>query len=190
MNLLAQASSKVHGGSGLFHQAGHFPKQVDPEFPISESAARFYKNGSPFLQRYLPFWLAIFIERALLLGVPTLTLLFPLFKIVPWLYRWRVRERLLHWYAQLKKIETKLETRPTAGQLEMLVKSIDDIDHDVRSVSVPLGFSEQFYDLRGHIDFVRHRASSLATSVTACAEDSNGNVGELDNRAQHLEARQ
>ena len=188
INLLAQASSEVHGGPGLFYEAGHFPKQVDPEFPISESAVRFYKNGPPFLQRYLPFWLAILIERALLLGIPTLTVTFPLFKIVPWLYRWRVRERLLHWYAQLKEIETKLETGPTASQLEMLITSIEDIDHDLRSASVPLGFSEQFYNLRGHIDFVRHRARSLATSVTACTEE--GNAREGGKSALHLEARQ
>jgi hypothetical protein len=55
----------------------------------------------------------------------------------------------------------------------MLLTSIDDIDRDVRRASVPLSLSEQFYNLRGHIDFVRHRASSLAATVTPRSDEGN-----------------
>ena len=68
-SLLAQAASDVHQSPSLFARASEFPKAVDPEFAVADSAARFYKNGPPFLQRYLPFWLANFVERMIVLGV-------------------------------------------------------------------------------------------------------------------------
>lgn len=163
--LLAQAVQEVHGGANLFNTPGEFPKPVDPEFKISDDAARFYKNGAPILQRYFPFWLANFVERMIVLGVPLLGIAIPLFKIIPWLYRWRIRERMLYWYAQIKKLEASLEGKPTSTQLEFIGQQIDKVEDEVNESPVPLGFSEQFYNLRGHIDLVRNRVKSRAASA-------------------------
>jgi TRAP transporter TAXI family solute receptor len=167
MSLLAQACSEVHRGPGLLHRAGDFPKPTDPEFAVSENALRYYRSGPPFMQRYVPFWIAILIERLLLLALPVLTVAIPLLKFVPALYKWHARERLLHWYGQLKDIESKLEREPRAAQLEVLLARIDQIDREVRRGSIPFGFSDQFYVLRGHIDFVRARVGSLASQTSA-----------------------
>jgi TRAP-type uncharacterized transport system substrate-binding protein len=54
ISLLAQALKETHNNRGLFQQAGEFPTQTDPEFPMAEGAVEFYKNGLPFLDKYLP----------------------------------------------------------------------------------------------------------------------------------------
>jgi TRAP transporter TAXI family solute receptor len=155
--LLAQAAAQVHGKPGLLHAAGDFPKVVDPELEMAEGAVRFYKNGAPFLQRYMSFWLANLVERALILAVPLATMLIPIVKGVPLLYRWRVRSRLLQWYARMKRLEASLEARPTPGQVRTLQDELERIEDEVNDSPVPIGFSEQFYNLREHIDFVRRR---------------------------------
>ena len=48
ISLLAQALKETHNNRGLFQQAGEFPTQTDPEFPMAESAVEFYKNGFRF----------------------------------------------------------------------------------------------------------------------------------------------
>ena len=63
--LLAQTLAEEHGAAGIFHRAGDFPTQTDPEFSIAEEAREFYKNGPSFLQRYLPFWMINFSKRML-----------------------------------------------------------------------------------------------------------------------------
>jgi TRAP-type uncharacterized transport system substrate-binding protein len=55
---LTQAASVVHGKAGIFHGIDEFPLATDADFPMSPNAARYYKSGPPFLQRYLPFWIA------------------------------------------------------------------------------------------------------------------------------------
>ena len=61
--LLLQAASEVHGKSGFFQDAGEFPSYKDQMLPLSPEAARYFKSGPPFLQRYLPFWLAVLIDH-------------------------------------------------------------------------------------------------------------------------------
>jgi uncharacterized protein len=65
INLLAQALKETHSKRGLFQQAGEFPTQTDPEFPMAGGAIEFYKNGLPLLDKYLPHWMVPHIQRLL-----------------------------------------------------------------------------------------------------------------------------
>jgi hypothetical protein len=49
------------------------------------------------LQKYLPFWIASVVDRGKILLLPALTLLLPLFRVAPPLYRWRIRSRIYRW---------------------------------------------------------------------------------------------
>jgi len=63
MQLLVQAAQQVHGDTGWFSRAGEFPSPSVSDLPLALEAARLYRDGVPRLQRYLPFWLANFIDR-------------------------------------------------------------------------------------------------------------------------------
>jgi len=55
--LLAQTIVEAHDETGLFQRIAEFPIQTDAEFPVAQGALDFYKNGPPFLNKYLPFWI-------------------------------------------------------------------------------------------------------------------------------------
>ena len=38
-----------------------------------------------------------------------------------------------------------------------MLARLDEIEHAVNRMKVPASFADQFYSLRGHIDFVRER---------------------------------
>ena len=97
-DLLIRAAREVHGGAGMFRNAGEYPAPLARDFRISADAERYYKSGEPFLYKTLPFWLASLIDRLLVLLLPLLVVLLPASRIVPWLYRWRVRSRIYRWY--------------------------------------------------------------------------------------------
>ncbi len=154
---LAEAATEVHGAANLLTQAGEFPRTIDPEFTMSPDALLFYKNGKSFIQRYLPFWLANFVERMLVLLIPLATLAVPLFRGIPAAIRWRVQRKLTYWYGRLDKLETTLGTKaPTAAQTSELAT----IEQAVAALNVPRAHSEPYYNLRGHIDMVRARMSA------------------------------
>ena len=164
---IVDALRATHKDGGMFQQVGEFPKAVDPEFPLSEDAERVYTSGQPFFQRFLPFWLASFIERMLIMAVPIATILLPLLKIVPMVYQWRIRSRLLYWYGQLKSLERRMGRIPAAAEVEQYRAEIDRIDHAVSLIPVPLHYSDQHYELRAAIDLVRQRTSGPALARLA-----------------------
>lgn len=167
VGLLAEAAREVHAAGGLFHRIGDYPKPLDPEFDLSDDAERYYKNGPSFLKRFLPFWLAIFIERMTVLIVPLATLIIPLVKVVPALFRWRIRTRFLHWYGRLKALEFLIVADTTGIDLQLHTAEFNRIDEAVGTIPVPLSSSEQYYALRSAIDLVRQRLANKGAMVPA-----------------------
>ena len=155
--LLMRAATEIHGGSGLLNKSGEFPAALDADFPMSPEAQRYYKTGAPFLQRYLPFWAANLVDRMWVLLVPAIAIMVPLFRMIPPLYRWRIRSRIYRWYARLKEIEVQLEEKPGNAKLEEMLTRLDSIDRSVNRIPTPLAYSDNLYIFRQHIDLVRDR---------------------------------
>jgi len=147
----------VHGGPGLLDRAGEFPTSLVADPPLSSEARRYYQSGTPFLHRYLPFWAANLVDRLWLMLVPIIALLVPLGRAVPALYQWRVRSRIFRWYARLKEIEIQLEESPARPQLEEMLQRLDEAEHAVNHIPMPLAYAENLYFFREHVDIVRRR---------------------------------
>ena len=178
MSLLAYAVARnpksgfdKAGDPILFYKAGEFPNGNDPEFELSADARSVYQNGEPPVllrllaplnkQLGLPFGLAALVSenagKSILLLIPLLSIIVPLIRVLPAIYNWSVRRRLLHWYQHLKALENTIADTPTPDELSEKWAELDRIDRAVSKIRVPLYFSDRLYDLRGHIDFVRQR---------------------------------
>jgi hypothetical protein len=156
-DLLLEAAREVHGKPGLLKRRGEFPAPLEHEFPISQDAARFYKSGKSFLYRYLPYRLANLVNRFLIVAVPMIVVLLPGLRSIPALYRWRIRLRIYRWYRALLVLERDLVAQKATGEREKILEQLDHIEEQVKKMKVPASFADQFYVLRGHIDFVRDR---------------------------------
>lgn len=165
VGLMIDAMREVHGKGGLFHRFGDFPQATDPELELADDVERYYKAGPSFLKRWLPFWLATFIERMLVLALPVAGLVIPMAKGLPFLYKWRVKRRLLYWYARLKVLEAQVSADPAGRGIDGQRREIERIDQSVSTIPVPLGFSEEYYNLRSAIDLVRQRIFAHAGRV-------------------------
>ena len=155
VSLILQAASRTHSNEGWFERMNEFPSPRHLEFPLNQQADHFFKKGPPFLQRYLPFWAASLLDRMKIMLLPLLALLLPMFKIMPPLYRWRMRSRIYRWYDQLETLDMALIHDP-GTDIQRLREELNSLDMEVRAIKVPLSFSDQLYHLRQHIDFVRH----------------------------------
>jgi hypothetical protein len=167
--LLLQAAQKIHSRADWLSDQGEFPSDRYVEIPVSRDAEKFYKNGTPVLQRYLPFWIANFIERMWLVIVALGALLLPLSKIIPPLYVWRIRSRIYRWYGQLRMVEQAIEHLEPGSRRETLerqLRRLDEIEEKVNRLSIPLSYAEELYGLRSHIHFVRNRVQTMATETT------------------------
>lgn len=165
IGLLVEAAQSAHAGGNLFTRAGEFPKSVDPEFPMSEDAERFYKSGQSVLKRILPFWLATFVERMIVMIVPIAGILIPLIKVVPRLYQWRIKRRIFYWYEQLKQLEGRVNRDVTLSRIEAYRAESDRIEAAVMVIPMPIYYSEQLFNLRSAVGLVRQRIYALGGSL-------------------------
>jgi len=156
-DLLIGAAREVHGGPGMFRNAGEFPAPLARDFPISREAERYYKSGEQFLYKRLPFWMASVVDRLLVLLLPLLVVIVPATRVAPTIYRWRVRSRIYRWYGALMAIEREMRLHGTAEDRERIRGRLDEIAHSVREIRTPPSFADQLYALRDHIAAVRRR---------------------------------
>lgn len=154
VDLLLQLAPKSVGGEGLFHASGQFPTGQLVSIPLSKEAERFHRRGPSFLQRFLPFWAASLIDRLVVMLIPLAALVFPLVKLFPPAYRWRVRSRIYRWYEDLKRIEDRLDAGDDHAELHAAVLNLEN---EVKHVDTPLSYADELYHLRSHIDMVRLR---------------------------------
>ncbi|HUL42255.1 MAG TPA: TAXI family TRAP transporter solute-binding subunit [Burkholderiales bacterium] len=154
-DLLIEAATEVHASAGLLRRAGEFPAPLEHEFRISDDAKRYYTSGKSFLYRHLPFWLASFADRMLVILVPIVVLLIPGLRMTPALYRWRVRSRINRWYGALLALERDMRAATVPENREEMLGRLDDIEKAVNRMKMPRSFADQFYALREHIIFVR-----------------------------------
>jgi len=155
VSLILEASVKVHEKHGLFSARGQFPTPKLVGMPLNTNAHRFYKHGVPFLQRYLPFWLATLLDRLKIMLLPLIGLLLPLVKMMPPLYRWRIRKRIYSWYAELRTVDPEVKKIP-AEDVGSYLEKLEDMEEEVTRVEVPLSYTDEVYNLRLHIDMVRN----------------------------------
>lgn len=154
-DLILDAAMTVHARPGLFQKRGEFPIPIEQTIKISDDADRFYKSGKTLLYRHLPFTLASLINRILFVLIPLLVVLIPVVRIIPWIFRWKNLMRIRRLYRALMQIEEEFKQETNPQKIADLHKKFDRIDNTIRTMRVRPAFAEQFYHLRGHIDYVR-----------------------------------
>jgi TRAP-type uncharacterized transport system substrate-binding protein len=169
VDLLLGAAAKAHGGPGLFQRPGEFPNAHTVDFPLSREADRFYRAGTRFLHRYLPFWLATLIERTIVLLVPLVAIVLPVMKFAPALYGWRIRSRIFKWYGQLSFLERELDENPQARARAEWLAELDRIEDRVHRMPTPLAFANLLYTLREHIALVEAKVLKKAPAEPPAA---------------------
>jgi len=157
--LLVRAAAEIHGSGGVFEQPGQFPSTQHVDFPLSEDARRYLENGPSFLERYLPFWAAVLADRLKVMLIPLITLMFPLAKILPPAYRWRIRSRIFRWYKDLIRIEQATLGETDGVTRQALLNELAVMADEVRDLHVPLSYTDEVYNLRLHIEMVMRMLS-------------------------------
>lgn len=76
---------------------------------LLNDAARSMKSGPSFLHRYLPFWIAVWADRLVVLLIPLVAVRLPVMRLAPSVYPWRIKPRIYRWYGRLKQLEYELD---------------------------------------------------------------------------------
>ena len=159
---ILNAVTRVHQTGGVLEHKRQFPSVDFADLPLNEDARRYLTNGPSFLFRWLPYGTAVLLDRLKILVLPFLALLIPLFKIAPPLYNWRIRSKIYRWYSDVREIDSMIQKNTIIGDAAAVRDRLNELEHQVASISVPLSYAAELYHLRLHIGFLRGRIEKLA----------------------------
>lgn len=157
-DLLLGVAQEVHGNSNILQKRGEFPAPLERDFRLSEDALRYYKSGKGFVYRFVrSFWVASLINRTLVAIVPIILVMIPALRLFPLLYNWSVQLRIYRCYRPLLRLERDAEVPLSQERAQKMLERLNAIDEDVNRLKVPASFAFQYYELQGHVAFVRSR---------------------------------
>ncbi len=158
--ILVSAQEVMKAGS-LIDAPDTWPKNLPHDFTTLTEAEYFHNKGLPLLQSYLPFRIASLADRYIILVIPLLVLLFPLFKVAGPIYRWRIRARIYRWYRYLRDIDRQFSDDTLPQHLDEEIQRLKDMQDELSKVEVPLSYTNELYELHLHVRYVRRRLENF-----------------------------
>lgn len=172
INLLLEAARELHGNQGFFEADDEFPNTSMVDLPVSSDASRHHRFGPSMLHRYLPFTVAAYLERLIVLLLPVIFVIVPLTNVLPRLIRWRMRSRIYRWYGELALLERDVRTRTGTLPLDQWLLDLGRIEQAAARIRAPLSYASEAYTLREHIGLVR---SAVMAKARGASGNGNGN---------------
>lgn len=166
IDLLLDAARDIHTEGSYFESNSQFPNVQRVDLPVSEAAERHLRFGPRVLQRYLPFFVATYVERLIIVLLPLLVILVPLANVLPHVLRWRSRSRIYRWYGELAMLEREVERHAGDPPLDRWKADLDRIERAATHVRAPASYAGELYTLREHIAFVRRAIRERAQGAT------------------------
>jgi TRAP transporter TAXI family solute receptor len=163
--LLLSTASHIHSGAGIFQRANRFPAAEGIDLPLSDQATQFYKVGRPFLQNYLPFWMASLFARLLVLLIPILGVLYPMIRFLPMIYDWSIKSRISRLYGELRFLEDEIDAGAAAIDRADMTARLDNLEKKANRLKIPLAYASMMYLLRNHIELVRTRLKASDAAI-------------------------
>jgi TRAP transporter TAXI family solute receptor len=166
--LFVKAAKEVHEGGSQLHAQREFPSVTKfQEFDVPENVERLYKDGTPFLYRHMPFWLANLVQRLWVLLIPLGAILVSASDAIPKIMGYKMNFRVTQIYQAAHKLENDI-IHASLGKEKIqpaLTQSFDERLHALMArtdkLHGPSSTLKSWYELRSHLELVQARLAQL-----------------------------
>jgi TRAP transporter TAXI family solute receptor len=160
-SLVLEAARDILSEGNLLDPAGAFPAAKPVELQLTGEADYYHRQGVPFLQRYLPFWIASIVDRYVVLLIPFIAIMVPLLRSMGPIYSWRMRARVFRWYGQLRDVDRLIHKGKIRDTLEEEIDRLHRLQDELTQVDVPLSYAHELYSLHLHVRYMINRLEAM-----------------------------
>ncbi|HWP73708.1 MAG TPA: TAXI family TRAP transporter solute-binding subunit [Methylomirabilota bacterium] len=153
---LLSVAREVHGGGSLIDPPGRFPTREGVDLPLHDAADSFLQRGESFTSRLLPYWALRWVVQLRLILLPLVAVWVPLFKILPWVLRWRGNRILERHYALLRDAEAGIDAAAAPEVLRAGIARLEVLREQIEGLArrLPLQHQRDAYQCRIHVSLV------------------------------------
>ena len=157
--LMIDLSLEMLSKPDILSKEKDFPSPNNLSFDSNDDAQKTMRDGPGFLNRYLPFWVAVWVDRLIRVAIPLLAILIPLFNFLPSILEYRIKFKFASIYKDLRMVENKI----TEGDFDeqKINSQLKDLLERSMSLKVSQFNTKDIYDLLAHIGDVQRRIEDL-----------------------------
>jgi TRAP transporter TAXI family solute receptor len=146
----------VHAAGSLIDPPRAFPTREGVDLPLHVAADSFLQGGESFLSRVLPYWALRWVVQLRVILLPLLAVWVPLFKILPWVLRWRGNRIVERHYAQLREAEGAIVEATDPSSLRAGIARVEALRAQLEQLArrLPLQHQRDVYHCRVHVSLV------------------------------------
>ena len=132
-----------------------FPAYLDRSVPLSNVAERYYQYGFPSLTAYMPWWLAIYLDRVWLFTLGLLAIVLPIVKLLPGIKLYYVESLRDGISNELLSISEAQQKDLAPEETKQLLEALDHLESRARQSELPNLDHAAFIRALEEIQFVR-----------------------------------
>ena len=153
---ILSVAQEVHGTGSLLDPPGRFPTRDGVDVPLHDAADSYLARGESFLSRVLPYWALRWVVQLRVLLLPLVAIWVPLFKILPWLLRWRGNRVIERHYALLRDAEAAVAGATAPEALRQEITRLESLHVQIEGLARRLSLQHQrdVYHCRLHVALV------------------------------------
>ncbi|TCL09811.1 TRAP-type uncharacterized transport system substrate-binding protein [Shimia isoporae] len=166
INRLTMAAKELHAKRDIITGRHFFPTIEGTGMSVNSVSRQLIQEGPSTWHDLLPYWMAAQVNRLLLLTLPILLFVVPLFRVLPSLYAYFMGWRVWQHYPLIRQIEDELALQPSPEELAEMDRQLVEMDERIARLGLPAAYRQAAYHARMHIDLVRKRIHDRQVNVT------------------------
>ncbi len=153
----------------FFADPDFFPAYMDRSLPLSDVAKRFYQSGFPPLAKYMPLWMADFVDRVWFHLLAALAILIPVIHLVGGVRQYYSDKVIENAYRHLRQIDDSAAGLTSPEQAAELMEDWQRLSDDVAGLWVS---SENVKSLFALKRTTRHVRDHIRDKVAAFSQEN------------------
>ena len=150
--LILDIISRTESPRSILQKEKEYPNDRELSFEQNEDSERYFRNGLSFLNKYLPFWVAVWGDRLIKTLIPILAILIPVVNFYPQIVQFRTKHKLQTIYKELHQIEHDVEMHHDKNKLK---ERLIAVEMKATQLHIPDLDTKSIFDLRENIRFVK-----------------------------------
>lgn len=163
--LILQTCREIQSEGSWLEKGGQFPSKQGVTLPLLPEAKQYLEKGPSFYHRIIPFRVAIWIDRLLIMIIPLIAVIFPLAKMAMPSFLWFIRRKIGLKYRGIMAIKARIASGAIENTIDADIAQLHDYEEKLDRMIQPLGLSYDFYRLKAEIKKLRDNLENIKAGM-------------------------